>query len=66
MLLSAKDKLNSIKVLISKTLIDSDISHNELALICLNILNHPFDVATPQFIKDFSLLSNNVIILHKV
>ena len=29
----AKSKLNSIEVLISKALIDSNISHNEFALI---------------------------------
>ena len=31
--LSAKSKLNSIEVLISKALIDSNISHNKLVLI---------------------------------
>ena len=34
----AKSKLNSIEVLISKTLIDSNISHNEFVLIN-NVLN---------------------------
>ena len=32
-ILSAKSKLNSIEVLISKTLIDSNISHDEFVLI---------------------------------
>ena len=33
MVLLAKAKLNTIEVLISKALIDSDISHNKLVLV---------------------------------
>ena len=33
MILLAKSKLNSMEVLISKVLIDSNISHNEFALV---------------------------------
>ena len=41
-MLLAKSKLNSIEVLISKALIDSNISHDEFALIN-NILKKFFD-----------------------
>ena len=41
--LLAKSKLNSIEVLISKALIDSNISHNEFALIN-NLLKKFFDM----------------------
>ena len=42
MLLLAKTKLNTIEVLFSKALIDSDISHNQLALVAgvLKEYNH--------------------------
>ena len=65
--LLAKPKLNSIEVLISKVLIDSNISHDEFVLINnvlkeyddvkeeIKRLNRPLDLATRQFIKDFSL-----------
>ena len=41
--LLAKSKLNRIEVLISKTLIDSNISHNEFVLIN-NVLNEFYDM----------------------
>ena len=39
----AKSKLNSIEVLISKALIDSNISHDEFVLIN-NVLNEFYDI----------------------
>ena len=41
--LLAKSKLNSIEVLISKTLIDSNISHDEFVLIN-NVLKEIYDM----------------------
>ena len=43
MLLLEKSKLNSIEALISKTLIDSNISHNEFVLIN-NVLKKFYDI----------------------
>ena len=43
MVLLTKSKLNSIEVLISKALIDSDISHDEFVLIN-NALNEFYDM----------------------
>ena len=39
----AKSKLNSMEVLISKALIDSNISHDEFILIN-NVLNEFYDI----------------------
>ena len=59
--LLAKFKLNSMKVLIFKVLIDSNISHHEFVLIN-NVLNEYDNMKKEikikrlkQFIKDFSL-----------
>ena len=41
--LLAKSKLNSIEVLISKVLVDSNISHDEFVLI-KNVLNEFYDM----------------------
>ena len=46
----AKSKLNSIEVLISKALIDSNISHNEFVLIN-NVLKELYDMK--EQIKSF-------------
>ena len=43
MLLLEKSKLNSIEALISETLIDSNISHNEFVLIN-NVLKKFYDI----------------------
>ena len=43
MLLLEKSKLNSIEALISKALIDSNISHNEFVLIN-NVLKKFYDI----------------------
>ena len=42
-MLSAKDKLNSIEVLVSKALIDVNISHEEFVLIN-NVLKEIYDI----------------------
>ena len=47
----AKSKLNSIEVLISKTLIDSNISHGEFALIS-NVVKQFYDMK--QEIKNYN------------
>ena len=57
-MLLAKSKLNSIEVLISKALIDSNISHDEFVLI--NKMLKEYDVMKEEIknlklIEDFSL-----------
>ena len=56
----AKSKLKSIEILISKVLIDSNISHDQFVLIN-NMLKEFYEMkkeiknSVKQFIKDFSL-----------
>ena len=56
----AKSKLKSIEILISKVLIDSNISHDQFVLIN-NMLKELYEMKkeiknlVKQFIKDFSL-----------
>ena len=60
-MLLAKPKLNSIEVLISKDLIDSNISHDEFVLISnvikeYNNMEEEIKILkTYRFIEDFSL-----------
>ena len=47
-MLLAKSRLNSIEILIFKTLIDSNISHDELVLI-KNVLKEFYDTKKKKF-----------------
>ena len=51
--LLAKSKLNGIEVLISKTLIDSKISHDEFVLLN-NVLKELYDMKKKKKIKNSS------------
>ena len=56
----AKTKLNGIEVLISRALMDSNISHDEFGLISNMVKG--YDVIK-EFIKDFKVFINNAILL---
>ena len=65
----AKSKLNSIQVLISKALIDLNISHDEFFLID-NVLKEFYDTTEQIKIliknKSLNYIQNNVVLLFEV